>query len=363
MMPSMDVVDIRGEDSLRRVWDTYVVNHPHSNIYQQSCWREVIGHVYGHECHYLIALNGKGAAIGILPLVHLKSFLFGHRLTSMPFFDMGGGLFDDERAEKRLVLKSVDLAASLGVDHLELRQTQPLRSFDGGWEGGGRPYFTASRIHRQKVRMLLELPESSEALMASFKSKLRSQIRKPVKEGCRVQIGAGELIDDFYTVFSVNMRDLGSPVHSKRMISQIFKSYSGDAKIVVVYKDRQPVSGGVLLGYRKTLSNPWASSLRRYSRFSPNMLLYWAMLEYGCDRGYRSFDFGRSTVGEGTFRFKGQWGAKPHPLYWHELSRKDNGEDSSSHKSHFAKAIRCWQRLPVPLTKIAGPMIRRYIDL
>ena len=119
-----------------------------------------------------------------------------------------------------------------------------------------------------------------------------------------------------------------------------------------------------MVGFRDTLENPWASSLREYSRLSPNMLLYWTMLEYACDKGFKRFDFGRSSPDEGTYKFKKQWGAKPEPLHWHYISLNGKPlQQGTSEKSKFEKAIRLWQKLPVPVTKTLGPMIRKHIGL
>ncbi|MBN1227625.1 MAG: GNAT family N-acetyltransferase, partial [Deltaproteobacteria bacterium] len=220
----------------------------------------------------------------------------------------------------------------------------------------------ATKSH--KVRMLLHLPDSSDTLMKSFKAKLRSQIKKPIKEGLLSKVGGLELLDDFYKVFSINMRDLGSPVHSKKLIQNVLKEFSEKSKIVMVYKDDQPIAGSIIIGFKDTLENPWASALRKYSRLSPNMLLYWTMLEYACDQGFQYFDFGRSSPDEGTYKFKEQWGADPTPLHWHYISlNNERASEETSEKSRFQNAIKYWQKLPVPLTKILGPMIRKHIGL
>jgi hypothetical protein len=94
------------------------------------------------------------------------------------------------------------------------------------------------------------------------------------------------------------------------------------------------------------------------------MLLYWSMLEHACRNGYQTFDFGRSTVDEGTYRFKEQWGAKPAPLYWYKFSRNGGAIDEASPNGGWlARASECWKRLPVPLTRVLGPKIRPYISL
>ncbi|GKT11012.1 hypothetical protein DSTSK_43170 [Desulforhabdus sp. TSK] len=210
--------------------------------------------------------------------------------------------------------------------------------------------------------MTLPLPSTAEALMDSFKSKLRSQIKKPLKEGLQNVVGGAELLDDFYGVFAVNMRDLGSPVHSRRIIQKVFDEFAHGSTVHCVYKGKKPIAASVVIGFKDTLENPWASSLKDYSRYSPNMLLYWSMLEYGCNQGYSLFDFGRSTPHEGTYNFKRQWGAEPHPLHWHYASlvgKRYNAQTSDT--ENFNRFIQLWKKLPVSATRLVGPFIRKRI--
>ena len=229
-------------------------------------------------------------------------------------------------------------------------------------EGSRKPLKVATRS--DKVRMLLNLPESSALLMESFKSKLRSQITKPLKEGFATSIGGLELLEDFYEVFLVNMRDLGSPVHSMELMRHVLREFPERSTIIVVYRSEEPVASALVVGCDKVLRNPWASSRRKYASLSPNMLLYLRMLEYACDSGYRVFDFGRSTAGEGTYKFKEQWGAAPAPLYWYYFSLDGKSLDpESSGTERFRKAARYWKKLPLIVTKVIGPSIRKHISL
>jgi len=387
-------------------WDTYVNGHPKATLYHLSAWKDVIEKAYKHKTYYLMAFNSKSSdakankqqttcaapsAVGILPLIHLKHFLFGNSLISIPFFDIGGILANDKDTEKALLSEAIKISQKIESDNIELRHIEPLtwladssqlkvedppdswRANSSNEEPEIAPELstishqlsTMSYVTKShKVRMLLSLPESSEALMKSFKSKLRSQVKKPIKEGLKAKIGGLELLNDFYKVFSINMRDLGSPLHSRKLIKHVLEEFPEKAKIVLVYKDSEPLACSIIVGFNNTLENPWASALRLYSRLSPNMLLYWTMLEYACEKGYKYFDFGRSTPDEGTYKFKEQWGAKPEPFHWHYISL--NGQpinEDTSEKSKFDKAIQYWQKLPVPVTKILGPMIRKHIGL
>lgn len=349
------------------IWDAYVLKHPNSNLYHLSGWKDVIEKVYGHSTYYLFATRDSDEIAGILPLVHLKHFLFGNNLVSMPYFDMGGALTDDDALEKSLISGAVRLAIRLNADSIELRNADDsVLDADGlsflSDHHKDNPCSLITRSH--KSRMILELPESSERLWKSFKSKLRSQIRRPEKEGLQAKFGGKELLDDFYRVFAVNMRDLGSPVHSKRMMERALIQFEETCRIVIVFLDEKPIACSLMVSFKNIMENPWASSLREYSRLSPNMLLYWTMLKYSCDNGYKWFDFGRSSPNEGTFKFKKQWGAEPRPLYWHFIDfNNSTSEKLISDEEKFEKAIQVWKKLPVGMTEALGPLIRKYIGL
>ncbi|UCE05463.1 MAG: GNAT family N-acetyltransferase, partial [bacterium] len=292
---------------------------------------------------------------------------------SIPFFDFGGILADDPNTEKAVLSKAIQIGRRIRAENIELRNIKPLQSISSNANKpknsgdtdnavSAKDEHILTRTH--KVRMLLELPDSSETLMKSFKSKLRSQIRKPLKEGLTSKVGRIELLDDFYEVFAYNMRDLGSPVHSKRLMKSVLAKYPDTSRVVVVYQIDKPLACSIVVGFQDTLENPWASSLREYSKLAPNMLLYWTMLKYACERGYQYFDFGRSTPGEGTFKFKKQWGAEPVLLHWHYFQVYGNSAHrNASENETLEKAGDIWRKLPVAVTKIIGPRIRKHIGL
>ena len=351
------------------LWDAYISNNPCGNAYQKSFWGQAIRETYGHTTYNLMAVkagpdarvqSGKEVVVGVLPLVHIKHLLFGNKLFSMPYADLGGLTADTQKVEQLLLENALGIAHQQNIPFVELRQPFPLSELSQQAHGT----FICYAERSNKVRLLLELPDSSEQLMNSFKSKLRSQIRRPLKDGLYVKAGGLELLDDFYPVFAENMRDLGSPVHAKAFIENIVEAASGLARLFIVYQGKKPLACSLILGCGSTLANPWASSLRKFSALSPNMLLYLAMLEYGCDNGYKTFDFGRSTPGEGTYKFKKQWGSVEIPLNWYVYSnRLENTESVTELKSKFALAMTLWKKLPVPLSRVIGPVLRKNIGL
>jgi hypothetical protein len=94
------------------------------------------------------------------------------------------------------------------------------------------------------------------------------------------------------------------------------------------------------------------------------MLLYWSLLENLADSGCRQFDFGRSTPGEGTYKFKAQWGAQPQVLNWQSFDTCGDVIDNSMGNSKARAVIeQIWQKQPQTTANLIGPLIRRYISL
>ena len=330
------------------MWDHFVLSHPQASGYHTLAWRAVIGKVFGHRTFYLMARDEGGAVQGVLPLVLTKSPMFGCFLTSMAFLNYGGVLADRVDVRLALLAAAGETAKEVGAAHIELRQTDPIET---DWP-----------VRSRKVSMRLALPPDYETLLKAFPSKLRSQIRRAQKEGMEVRLGGEELLEDYYHVFTRCMRDLGTPVYEKMFFQSIVEAFPKEARLCVVSLKGMPLASGFLYGFRSTLEIPWAASDKRFSRLAPNMLLYSAVLEFACREGFKEFDFGRSSVDSGTYRFKQQWGARPRQLYWYYwLAGGQSLPELNPDNPKFKAAISVWQHLPLPVANLIGPHIVKYL--
>jgi serine/alanine adding enzyme len=328
--------------------DAYVANSNTANLYHDYRWGEIIGRCFGHKYHFLLSENFDGAINGVLPLVHMKSWSFGNFIVSMPFFNYGGVCADDDSVRDQLIAEAVRIAKDLKAQHIEFRQENSLRN--------GFPEKTV------KVSMRLDLPDSPDDLWKSFPSKLRSQIKVPQKGGMIARLGRLEELESFYEVFSHNMRYLGTPVYPKRFFKDILEQFPTSTWICSVHMGNTPVACGFLAGFKNRLEIPWASSVRSYNRLSPNMLLYWSCLKFACEKGFTTFDFGRSTKEESTYKFKEQWGATPKPMVWSYWVRNEGSiPDITPRNRKYHLAIGIWKKLPVPVTQMLGPRIIKNI--
>jgi len=343
----MDAIQIKSlEPGANEAWDEYVHHHPDASFYHLSGWKTVIERSFHHHPVYLYAASNS-KIVGLFPLFHIKSLLFGSFLISLPFLNYGGILADDNEIENLLLADAIKTAQNLKADFIELRHT------------------TAKHLNlmnkQHKISMFLELPNDPDILWKNLDAKVRNQVRKGEKNNLTIEHGSIEKLDDFYAVFSINMRDLGTPVYSKRFFRTILEKFDG-SKIFVAYSEEKPIASAMVMGLKNRLEIPWASSLREYNHFCANMFMYWHILKYACESGHSIFDFGRCTPEENTFRFKKQWGAQPVQLNWQYWIANGNPlPEINPNNPKYRKAIKIWQKLPVGVANLIGPQIVKYI--
>jgi FemAB-related protein (PEP-CTERM system-associated) len=335
-------------------WDAYVKSEVRSSKfelgsvsgYHEWGWRTVFEQTFGHECIYLTARrNGRGQIYGVLPLVLIKSWLFGRTLTSLPFVNYGGVVADSAPVARALLDAAADAARSRSARHVELRHTDRV--------------FEDLPCKQHKVSMRLPL---QAGMWEVIDRKVRNQIRKAEKSELTVQRGSAELVGDFYTVFARNMRDLGTPVYARALFDNVLRAFPDRARILVVRLKGAPIAAGLTFRTGTMVEVPWASSIREHNNLCPNHLLYWHVIEAAVAEGAEILDFGRSTPNEGTFKFKEQWGAVPVKLHWeYSLTRPGGLPDQSPKNPKFRLMIETWKRCPLWLANAVGPHIVRSI--
>lgn len=327
-----------------RDWEEFVRSRQ-ASIYLLPGWAQLAHDVFGHRALFLEARGSDRRLAGILPLVQQKSLL-GNFMTSIPFFNYGGALADTPEARFSLMNRAREIAAEARCSYLELRDTDPTSD---GW-----------RARTDKVTMILQVPATADALAKALGSKLRSQIKRSVRENVTVRTGGLPLLDGFYDVFAQNMRDLGTPVYPKKFFAAILERFSEHTTLVVIDHQGVPSAAGFLVIDGSRAEIPWASCRAESKSIGLNMKLYWEVLSHVIERGCTSFDFGRSTVDSGTYKFKKQWGAEPQQLYWHRWERaahpaRTTAPANPERLMRYATLV--WQKLPLGVANALGPLV------
>ena len=330
-------------------WNDYVLSGHNATFYHLAEWKEVMESAFDHKTYYLM-VKDKGLVTGILPLVQIKSLLFGNILCSMPFLNFGGIVADTREAQKYLLEEAQQILSENHADYVEFRHLH--RS------PGDLP------CNERKVSMTISLDADPDVLWNKFKSKHRTNIRRAFKNDLEIVQGGQDHLDAFYKLLSTGWRDLGTPIYRIDFFQRILDVFGDAIQIYLVFHRGNPIATAFNGVFNGTVEGMWAYASRDYVRLQPNYALYWQMIKDACESGCHLFHLGRSTNESGATFFKSKWNAELHQLYWEYLL---NGEkitempELNVDNPKYRLAIRMWQKLPVTVTNLIGPMIAKSI--
>jgi serine/alanine adding enzyme len=328
------------------LWYAYLQQHQHTP-YHQSSWLKLIETQFGHPSIILLAFNEQGDILGGLPLTLFSSKLFGRFAVSIPYINYGGPISNYRNINQALIEHSKQLLEKFNLSHIEVRSIQAD---------------LYSRYTSKKASMILRLPKSNDVLEKDLGAKLRSQYKKAEEYSPQLKIGKNELLDDFYCVFARNMRDLGTPVYPKSFFLAILNEPNIQSTLLTVELNKKPVSAAFLIANGDVLEIPWASTIANANKKNMNMWMYRNILSYAIEQKFKFFDFGRSTIDAGTYKFKKQWGAEPRQHYWYYVM--PDGQtlpEINPNNPKYKIFIALWKLMPVWITGLLGPLLIKNI--
>lgn len=336
-------------------WDEFVLNHPEGTFFHLIGWKHVIERTFGHKSCYLIAEDTKNQQPtstdyirGILPLFIVKTLSFAKSLISVPFTDYGGICADDLEAKTALLEQAKEITKREDLDYLELRNV--------GKSSNNLPFKELYVTFKREI--LEDLEENYKAIPR----KQRRMIRQGEKYQLTSIIGGTELLKRFYSIFAHSVRNLGAPVYPISFFKNSIKEFGDVCKILLVNYNGKAVASVMAFFYKDQVFLCHAGSLFEYRRYAVNDFMYWQLMKYACENGYKVFDFGRSKVGTGSYDFKRHWGFQPQQLYYEfYLNKLNQIPNLSPANSKYKMAIEVWKKLPLIITKIIGPKIVRFI--
>ena len=326
-------------DSAR--WDAFVLNCPEATFFHRAGWQQVIKQAFGHHTHFLLA-ECDGAIQGVLPLAQIKSRLFGHSLSSLPFCVYGGIAANTQQARVALDHAAQELAASLAVDYLEYRNLKP---FHTDW---------ASKDLYVTFRKAID-PDVEQNMLA-IPRKQRAMVRKGIKAGLQ-----GEIDTDtgrFFTAYSNSVHRLGTPVFPRRYFRLLKQIFGDDCEILTITLGGRVISSVLSFYFRDEVLPYYGGGTDEARAVAGNDFMYWDLMRRACERGYTVFDYGRSKRGTGSFEFKKNWGFEAQPLHYEfQLHRAKAVPDHNPLNPKYQTFIKLWQRLPLPVANWLGPHI------
>lgn len=327
-------------------WDAYVRAAPAATFFHLWGWRTAIENAFGHDCPYLLAEEG-GRIVGVLPLVRIRSLLFGHSLTSTAFAVYGGPVGETPEVVALLAGHATVLADLLDVDHLELRS---LVKTGLGWPSKDATYATFRR----------PITADPDANLKAIPRKQRAVVRKAIERGLKGEIDGG--LDRFFPLYATSVRNLGTPVFPKRWFAELRRAFPDESDILTVTDGGTPVSAVLNFYFRDQVLPYYGGGGLEARRVGANDFMYYDLMCRAGGRGCTLFDFGRSKAGSGAFAFKRNFGFEPEPLHYeYYLRRGDRLPDSSPNNPKYKLMIALWSRLPLAVTNRLGPLVSRWL--
>ncbi|MBN01908.1 MAG: GNAT family N-acetyltransferase [Planctomycetaceae bacterium] len=347
---SMKIATIFGSGTSHQQesWRDFSTSRGIPAVHCDPRWLPVFQRGLKHDVYMVEARNELDQVIGILPLAFVKSVLFGKFLVSLPYLNWAGVLADDPNTVNSLVTRAIELARELDVRHLELRSEDPVEL----------PELVKPGVQKSQLR--LPISGGEEEIWKQLRSVVRTQVRKGEKNKLSIEFGRHDLIKAFYKVFSRNMRDLGTPVYPRLFFEEIIEGFP-EAEFCVVRKDATPVASALAIHFSALTEIPSASCLKEYRSTAANSWMYWKLIQRATEHGTPVFDFGRSTIGGSTYKFKVKWGATPTHAAWQYFSPSEKMQELRPENPKYQLAIRMWRKLPLCVANSFGPSIVRGI--
>jgi FemAB-related protein (PEP-CTERM system-associated) len=328
-------------------WDAFVDRMPDATFFHRAGWARVIAGAFGHRLHYAIA-ERDGAVTGVLPLVHVRTRLFGSTLVSNPFCVYGGPVAADAESEAALVAHAERVMERAGVSALEFRAREAKPGCD--WPVKSDLYVTFRRA----------IEADDEANMKAIPRKQRAMVRKGISNG--LTSVSDHDVDRLHRIYAESVRNLGTPVFGRRYFRLLAEVFRDECDVVTVMDGDEPLASVLNFYFRDQVLPYYGGGTTRARDRAANDFMYWEVIRRAAARGMRLFDFGRSKVGTGAFSFKKNWGFAPEPLHYrYKLKPGTAIPEHNPLNPKYALMIKTWKRLPIPVANLIGPHIVRGI--
>ena len=209
------------------------------------------------------------------------------------------------------------------------------------------------------VRFRKDLAPEIDDNMKAIPRKQRAMVRKGIKNGLRseIDVDAGR----FFALYADNVHRHGTPALPRRYFEALQRVFGSDCEaLTVVDSGGRPLSAVLSFYFRDEVLPYYAGDEVSARHLAANDFKYWELMRRACERGIKSFDYGRSKQGTGSYSFKKNWGFEPQPLFYeHCLYRRDSIPQNNPANAKYRLLIETWRRMPIGLANWLGPFIVR----
>jgi CelD/BcsL family acetyltransferase involved in cellulose biosynthesis len=329
-------------------WMDFISKHDQATIFHHPDWIKTIGSTYGFQSASL-GVVGDNRLVGILPLLDIRSRITGKRGVCLPFSDVCVPLFESTDAAEVLLSSCPGLLKQYGWKYIEFR---------GGTSYPGMMPTTHFKYHR------VMLNEESDVVLHSFrKNMVRKAINKATRSGLCVERRQDiNALQEFIRLNELTRRKNGVPPQPEQFFfnlhENLIKANRGFINLVMLGKNA--VAAGLFLHFKDTLYHKYTGVDRRYLPLRPINMLVWEAMKWGCENGFRIFDFGRTDCeNQGLLEFKRSWSPQETDLVYHRLCMK-SGSSMRSGKELSDVAGPLFKVMPIAVLRLIGRVFYRH---
>ncbi len=329
-------------------WLDLIASNPKANIFHHPAWVNTLAACYGYAPFVIAVCDAHNDICAAIPVMQLGGAWGGKRWIALPFTDHCQPLSRDDESLRRLVEGLAEMTRSRHLSHIDIR-----------WE---LPTHPALRVSSPFVQHRLALEPDVQQVARGLHRTQRQNIGTAEKKGVRIRQGEGpEDMRTFYRLQCATRKRQGLPVQPRRFFDLVFENLIRKdlGFILLAYAQDECLAAGLFLHWQQTLTYKYSASADRGHELRPNHLLTWSAVQWGCEHGMRTLDFGRTDADdEGLRTFKNRWGAVETPLGYSTIHANPQAIRPMASSGRLARVMQVTLRhSPVWASRVAGELL------
>ena len=329
-------------DHLR--WDALVHQHPASTFFHLANWHSVCQIAYPNfQPAYLVAEQAQ-EVVGILPAFLISRPFAGKAMISNPFSVSAGPLARSAHIANSLLHALEQQASAEACDFIEVRDLDPDISLSEKWLG-----------HRKFATFCKPTGETPEEILQQIPNRQRAVLRKA--DAHQLTLDIHKDLSRFLQVYGISLRNLGTPIYPTRYFEALLDYFPDNCCLASVQQDGRDLSAVLCFQFKDTLMPYYGGGIPAARQYHSFPWMYWQLMQYGLKNNLPIFDFGRSPVGSGAYLFKKNLGFTPREMQYSYLPLKGQSVPELDQENSLVQQLTSiWSKLPVPLTRMLGPI-------
>ncbi len=329
-------------------WERRLADHPNGSFFHTTPWLRVLRDTYGFKPAFLVDRQQDESPI--IPTMEVSSWLTGRRGIALPFTDECAPLARESGGFQEFFRAALELARARGWNYVECR--------------GGRPLFGDAPASTSFFGHQLDLAPSEPQLFSGLEGSVRRAVRKARQSGLTVTFSqAPDAMHTFYGLLCRTRRKHGLPAQPYRFFANIQRHIlaANLGQVVLVHQGTVPVAGAVYFHRGATVLYKFGASDETRQELRANNLLMWEAILWHAQRGFKTLDFGRTSIGNaGLRRYKLGWGAVERSI---EYVRYDlrQGRFVTVTDGATGWHNQLFRALPISLSRLAGSVLYKHV--